>query len=76
MGLYEKWCESTKENDERKYYWTYVERDGGRADIREDLAETIRSHYDRLERIADDVDRLERVMNFALVTITYTDEAS
>ncbi|EFB6351936.1 DUF1837 domain-containing protein, partial [Escherichia coli] len=30
MGLYEKWCESIKENDERKYYWTYVEKDGGR----------------------------------------------
>lgn len=58
MGLYEKWCESIKENDERKYYWTYVEKDGGRDDIREDLAETIRSHYERLERIADDVGRL------------------
>lgn len=58
MGLYEKWCESTKENDKRKYYWTYVEKDGGRDDIREDLVETIRSHYDRLERIADDVGRL------------------
>lgn len=58
MGLYEKWCESIKENDERKYYWTYVEKDGGRDDIREDLAETIRSHYERLESIADDVGRL------------------
>ena len=46
-----------KKNDGRKYYWTYVEKDGGRDDIREDLAETIRSHHDRLERIADDVGR-------------------
>lgn len=58
MGLYERWCESTKEKDKRKHYWTYVEKDGGRDDISGDLAETIRSHYDRLERIADDVDRL------------------
>jgi len=36
----------------------YVEKDGGRDEILDDLAETIRSHYDRLERIADDMDRL------------------
>ena len=58
MGLYERWCNSTKEKDRRKHYWTYVEKDGGRDEIREDLAETIRSHYDRLERIAQDVERL------------------
>lgn len=58
MGFYEKWCESTKEKDKRKHYWTYVEKDGGRDKIREDLAKTIRSHYDRLERIAEDVKRL------------------
>ena len=58
MGLYERWCESTKEKDKRKHYWTYVEKDGGRDEIRDDLAKTIRSHYDRLERIAEDVKRL------------------
>ena len=58
MGLYERWCESTKKKDKRKHYWTYVEKEGGRDEIREELAETIRSHYDRLERIADDVERL------------------
>ena len=58
MGLYKKWCDGTKEKDKRKHYWTYVEKDGGRDEIRDDLAETIRSHYDRLERIAEDVDRL------------------
>ena len=47
-----------KEKDKRKRYWTYVEKDGGRDEIRDDLAETMRSHYDRLERIADDVERL------------------
>lgn len=58
MGLYEKWCDATREQDKRKHYWTYVEKDGGREEIRDDLAETIRSHYDRLERIAQDVERL------------------
>ena len=58
MGLYKKWCDATREKDKRKRYWTYVEKDGGRDEIRDDLAETIRSHYDRLERIAEDVDRL------------------
>jgi HamA len=58
VGLFETWCESTKERNGRKCYWTYVEKDNGRDDICEDLAETIRSHYDRLERIADDVERL------------------
>ena len=55
MGLYQKWCDGTKEDERRKRYWTYVEKDGGRDEIRDDLAETMRSHYDRLERIADDV---------------------
>src|ERR1700678_2937048 len=57
MGLYKKWCDGAKEKDKRKHYWTYVEKDGGRDEIRDDLAETIRSHYDRLERIAEDVER-------------------
>jgi hypothetical protein len=58
VGLYKKWCEATKEENKRKRYWTYVEKDGGREEVRDDLAETMRSHYDRLERIADDVQRL------------------
>ncbi|WP_430258886.1 HamA C-terminal domain-containing protein [Neorhizobium sp. IRS_2294] len=59
MGkLYKRWCDATKEKDKRKHYWTYVEKHAGRDEIRDDLAETVRSHYDRLERIADDVERL------------------
>ncbi|HEU4809983.1 MAG TPA: DUF1837 domain-containing protein [Sphingomicrobium sp.] len=58
VGLYGRWCKSTKKKNKRKHYWTYVEKNGGRDEIRDDLAETIRSHYDRLERIAEDVDRL------------------
>lgn len=58
VGLYKKWLKPTKARDKRKRYWTYVEKDAGRDEIRGDLAETIRSHYDRLERIAEDVKRL------------------
>ncbi|KAB2704075.1 MULTISPECIES: Hachiman antiphage defense system protein HamA [Pseudomonadota] len=58
MPLYEEWCDTTKEKDERKEYWCLVEKAGGRDAIRESLAETVRSHYDRLDRIADDVARL------------------
>lgn len=58
MSLYERWCEPTREDNKRKHYWTYVEKVGGRDKIRADLAESIRSHYDRFERIADDVKRL------------------
>jgi hypothetical protein len=58
MELYTKWCESTKSKNKRKRYWTYVEKEGGRDEIREALAETIRSHYERLERIAEDIARL------------------
>jgi hypothetical protein len=58
VPLYKKWCDATKEKNERKEYWTLVEKDGGRDKIRDALAETVRSHYERLERIADDVARL------------------
>lgn len=58
VGLYKRWCKSTKAKNQRKHYWTYVEKDGGRDEIRDALAETIRSHYDQLDRIAEDVKRL------------------
>ena len=55
MAFFERWCKSFKERDKRKHYWTYVEKDGGRNEIRDELAKIIRSHYDRLEVIAEDV---------------------
>ena len=58
MILYKKWCNAAREKDKRKQYWTFVEKDSGREAICEDLVETIRSHYDRLDRIADDASRL------------------
>ncbi len=58
MSLYEAWCIAEKQKNKRKRFWTYVEKGGGRDEIRNKLAETIRSHYDRLDRIAEDVERL------------------
>ncbi len=58
MTLFNIWCDVTKEIDQRKNYWIYVEKDGGRDQVRDELAETIRSHYDRLESIADDIKML------------------
>ena len=58
MALFKNWCDSQKVKDARKRYWTLVEKKGGRDAIRDSLAETMRSHYDRLDRIAADVARL------------------
>ena len=58
MTLYEDWCDTTKETEGRKHYWSFVEKTDGRDEICDALTETMRSHYDRLDRIADDVARL------------------
>lgn len=58
VALFEAWCDCGEEEHARKRYWSFSERKGGRDAIRKSLAETMRSHYDRLERIADDVARL------------------
>ncbi|MCA1790150.1 MAG: DUF1837 domain-containing protein, partial [Thioalkalivibrio sp.] len=42
--------------------WTFDEKDGGRDEIRDDLAVTIRAHYDQLERIVENVRRLGYVV--------------
>jgi len=58
VGLFDDWCGKTASKDQRKHFWTLVEKSGGRDAIRERLAESMRSHYERLDRIADDVARL------------------
>lgn len=58
MTLYKDWCDTTKETEGRKHYWSFVEKAEGRDEICDALTETMRSHYDRLDRIADDVARL------------------
>jgi len=58
VALFGRWCIANKEKSQRKSYWTFVEKAGGRDEVRDALAETVRSHYERLERIAEDVSRL------------------
>jgi hypothetical protein len=58
VGLFDDWCGHQRSEEKQKHFWTLVEKAGGRAAIRDRLAETMRSHYERLDRIADDVARL------------------
>ena len=58
MALYEEWCDATEQKDKKKLYWCYTEKEGARAKIAGALAQTVRTHYDRAERIAEDVERL------------------
>lgn len=58
MSLYEEWCDQGGQGKSLKRYMTFVEKEGGRAAIIKDIGKTVRSHYDRLDRIADDVDAL------------------
>lgn len=58
MSLYGKWCTTAKQQTGRKRYWRYTEKTGGRRSILPSFAQSLRSHYDRLDRIAEDVARL------------------
>jgi hypothetical protein len=58
VALFKTWCDSDEEEETRKRYWSLSEKKGGRGAIQKLPAKKIRSHYDRLERIADDVARL------------------
>jgi hypothetical protein len=58
MPLYWDWCHREEQVDGRKRLWLLTEQEGGREAIWALLVETVRSHYDRLDRIADDVARL------------------
>ena len=58
MGLFEDWCDKEATRDKRKRYLTLIEKEDGRDAIKDNLAETMRSHYDRLDRIAADIARL------------------
>lgn len=56
--MFDQWCDTTVQKNGLKQYITIVEKPGGRAAIKDALAETVRGHYDDLERIADDVEAL------------------
>lgn len=58
MPIYDTWCEQQQEQYGSRTYVTLTEKAGGRAAIGAELGQTLRSHYDRRERIADDIARL------------------
>lgn len=58
MSLFSEWCGRNQTKDNRKHYWTFIEKDGGREAIRARLADKMRSHYEHLSRIAEDIARL------------------
>lgn len=58
MGLFEDWCDSDGETKGRKRYLLLTEKDAARDAVMKGLGKTVRSHYDRLDRIADDVAEL------------------
>src|SRR5882762_1427250 len=58
MAMFDDWCEQDEERDKKKRLWRLTEKDHGRDAIRSDLVLKVRSHYDSLERIADDVAEL------------------
>lgn len=53
--LYEPWCDRENLEDHQKQLWRLTERAGGRAAIEAELSGCIRSHYDDMERIAEDI---------------------
>lgn len=58
MALFDNWCVLSGEEAGVRRYLTLTEKEGGRDAIIEQLGEIVRSHYDRLDRIADDVQEL------------------
>lgn len=56
--MFDSWCEIQAKRQGKKYFRKLLEKTGGRELIRGDLIDRVRSHYDKLERIAEDVARL------------------
>lgn len=56
--LYQSWCDREIGEDNGKQLWRLTERHGGRAVIEGVLTTRIRSHYDNLDQIAEDVREL------------------
>ncbi len=57
--MLDEWLQIDEDQfDERKTLFRLTEKQGGRAAVADRIIERVRSHYDDLEHIADDVDRL------------------
>jgi hypothetical protein len=61
VTLFNDWCDFERSENNTKRLWKLREREGGRDAIADALPEIVRSHYDDLQRIAEDV----RALGFA-----------
>jgi Cap4 SAVED domain len=55
MALFADWCVCQRDNYDRKRCWKFTERHGGRTAIANELPDLLRSHYDDMDRIAQDI---------------------
>jgi Cap4 SAVED domain len=58
VALFANWCDSQRNNNDRKRLWKFTERADGRAAIADDFPDIVRSHYDDMDRIAEDIREL------------------
>jgi hypothetical protein len=58
VTLFDDWCTLARDENGEKRLWRLAEKENKRARVRLRLVEIVRSHYDGLDRIADDVDAL------------------
>jgi hypothetical protein len=58
MTLFDNWCNNDEQKNGKKSFWKLTEKNGSRSGIKAHLALTVRSHYDSLDRIAEDVEEL------------------
>lgn len=55
MPLFDEWCECEATEDGRKRLLKFTERQNGRAAIAGRLPDLVRSHYDDMQRVAEDI---------------------
>ncbi|CAM5313870.1 hypothetical protein ATER59S_00911 [Aquamicrobium terrae] len=55
MPLFDEWCECEADEDGRKRLLKYTERQNGRVAIADRLPDLVRSHYDDMQRITEDI---------------------
>lgn len=58
MAFFKDWCAGAKQKDKKKTLRTLADKVGGRDAVLKRLGETVRTHYDQSDRIADDIARL------------------
>jgi Cap4 SAVED domain len=58
VEMFDDWCEQDEQRAHKKRLWKLTEKKGGRRKIHAALSVKVRSHYDSLKRIADDVKTL------------------